>query len=141
MTKYKEDSTFNKISIYIKYRFVFCKIFKTIGIGNILLDSIPIGWKIAFGVPMCEDIKKEIKDKHIKKYKIHDMKEKFGHLMVYATHDLDCIDKYKDVSKRTCIICGKNAKMTCISGYINPICIDCFPSMRVKKSDYDKYVI
>jgi hypothetical protein len=56
------------------------------------------------------------------------IKEKFGELRWYdefSTQDVqDIIDKYEDISRRTCLICGKPAtKMS--TGWISPYCDDC----------------
>lgn len=43
------------------------------------LDSMPIGWRKAFGLQMCKDIKKELKKhNYLYKYRITQIKEKFG---------------------------------------------------------------
>ena len=91
---------------------------------------MPSGWKKAFGLQMCEEIKQELlKTKGlIFKYRITQIKEKFGGLRWYdqnTTNEiLSIIAKYEDLSYKTCISCGKPA--TKISkGWISPYCDDC----------------
>ena len=94
------------------------------------LDSMPKGWRDAFGIQMCKDIKKELK-KHrglLRKYRIVQIKEKFGGLRWYSswsTKELDdIIDKYEKLSFKTCIQCGKPAEYIS-AGWICPFCSDC----------------
>lgn len=95
------------------------------------LDAMPEGWRKAFGIQMCKELKKELKKhKFLYKYRITQIKEKFGGLRWYDTGSpkdseiWDIIDKYTQISYRTCIVCGKPA--TKISkGWISPFCDDC----------------
>lgn len=95
------------------------------------LDAMEPGWKKAFGIQMCKEIKKELKKhKFLYKYRIVQIKEKFGGLRWYDSGTpkdskiFDIIDKYAQISYRTCGICGKPA--TKISkGWIYPYCDDC----------------
>lgn len=93
------------------------------------LDSMEIGWRRAFGIQMCKEIKVALKKNHyLYKYRITDIKEKFGGLRWYdagAPKEVyDIITKYEQISYRTCIMCGKPA--TYISrGWISPYCSDC----------------
>lgn len=90
------------------------------------LDRMPEGWKKAFGIQMCKDIKAQLKKEHyLYKYRITDIKEKFGTLRWYDfEHSVavgDIITIYEHISRNTCIVCGKPA--TKISaGYICPYC-------------------
>lgn len=91
------------------------------------LDAMETGWRKAFGIQMCKEIKAELK-KHpglMKKYRITQIKEKYGSLRWYdsfSTKEIfDIISKYEDISTTTCIVCGKPA--TKIStGWICPYC-------------------
>ncbi len=96
------------------------------------LDEMPDGWRNAFGLQMCEEIKqallKDGGEKLLNEYKIDQIKEKFGYLRWYdswATPKVqDIISKYETLSARTCIGCGKPA--TKISrGWICPWCDSC----------------
>ena len=97
------------------------------------MDSMPQGWRIAFG----DDLLKEL-DSILRKYECQDsyyilqVKEKYGGLRWYDNgiygegYDdyWKCMDKYEQLSYKTCIVCGKPAKyMT--RGWIIPICRDC----------------
>lgn len=95
------------------------------------LDAMESGWRKAFGIQMCKEIKKELKKhKFLYKYRIVQIKEKFGGLRWYDSETpkdskiFDIIDKYTQISYRTCGICGKPAtKMS--KGWIYPYCDDC----------------
>lgn len=89
------------------------------------LDDLPNGWRIAFGKDLLIDIKKElIKRGILYKYHIFQIKEKYGGLRWYDNYNLSCLQKYEDLSYKTCIECGKPA--TKIStGWICPWCDDC----------------
>ena len=97
------------------------------------LDAMPVGWRKAFGIELCKEIKKELKKhNYLRKYRIMQIKEKYSELRLY-----DCgspngciqpiIDKYTDISYNTCIICGKPAHYH-TEGYILPYCDEHKPS-------------
>lgn len=107
------------------------------------LDSMPTGWKKAFGEQMCEEIKQELEDKGIlDKYRISQIKEKYGMLCWY---DFGCtekmlheiIPKYEELSKHTCICCGKPATKVTL-GWISPYCDECCP-MNEYATPIDEY--
>ena len=96
-----------------------------------LLDSLEPGWRKAFGVQLCNELKTQLKKDHcLYKYRITQIKEKWGYLHWYDNgHSQavrDVLSKYEDISWNTCIMCGKPAtKIT--AGWISPYCDDCFP--------------
>lgn len=94
------------------------------------LDDMPDGWRKAFGIQMCKEIKKALKKKKgaLRHYRIVQIKEKFGGLRwydnTYAEEIQAIIRKYEQISFRTCINCGEPAE--CIStGWISPYCNKC----------------
>ena len=96
------------------------------------LDYMPDGWRKAFGEQMCEEIYQALLKKGgeeaVNKYRIIQIKEKWGYLHWYdsgGNTEIDkIIGKYEDISSVTCIRCGKPA--TKISkGWISPFCDDC----------------
>ena len=93
------------------------------------LDSMPIGWRKAFGEQLCEELKQElIKIGCLYRYRVYQIKEKFGSLRWYGNFENDSIakilEKYEEKSKYTCIRCG--APATKISrGWISPYCDKC----------------
>ena len=95
------------------------------------LDAMESGWRKAFGIQMCKEIKVQLKkDHYLYKYRIAQIKEKFGYLHWYdegsSREVQDIISKYEDISWDTCLVCGKPAtKIT--SGWISPYCDDCYP--------------
>lgn len=96
------------------------------------LDDMPDGWRNAFGLQMCEELKQALLEEGgerlLKEYKIVQIKEKFGYLRWYdswTTNKVqDIIHKYEDISARTCIQCGKPATRI-TTGWISPYCDDC----------------
>jgi hypothetical protein len=94
------------------------------------LDSMPDGWRNAFGTQMCEDIREILlKAKYLKRYRIAQIKEKFGRIRWYDNGTPDsiydeignCIKKYEEISGRTCILCGEPA-VGVTRGWISPFC-------------------
>lgn len=94
------------------------------------LDAMPKGWKKCFGISMCKEIKASLKrSNYLYKYRIMQIKEKYGSLRWYDAGSPEevkkIIQKYEYISERTCIICGRPA--TKISqGWISPYCDDCY---------------
>lgn len=100
------------------------------------LDAMDAGWRKAFGIQMCKEIKKELKKhKFLYKYRIFQIKEKWGYLHWYDSgipkdsKIYDIIHKYEQISAKTCGVCGKPAtKIT--KGWIYPYCDDCIDPGR-----------
>ncbi len=94
-----------------------------------MLDEMPSGWRESFGEQLCEELRMVlIKEGLLEKYRIHQIKEKFGSLRWYGNFENDSIakilEKYEEKSKYTCIRCG--APATKISrGWISPYCDKC----------------
>ena len=98
------------------------------------LDSMDKGWREAFGMNFCKDLRKALIRtggyKLLFGFRILQIKEKDGRLEVYCIGYNDeinkVISKYSKKKKKTCIRCGKPA--TWISkGWISPYCDDCVP--------------
>ena len=116
------------------------------------LDDIPVGWKIAFGEMMCEEIKQElIRCNYLNEFRIVQAKEKFGGLRIYTNGEpVDCkvqqiIDKYSALSENICVICGKPDVPITNNGWISPYCKKCFttPNDWYKKefpNEVDKWI-
>ena len=94
------------------------------------LDSMPDGWRKAFGEQMCEDIREElVRAEYLDQYRITQIKEKYGTLCWYdfgCTERMlrDIIPKYEHLSARTCIRCGNPATKVS-TGWISPYCDTC----------------
>lgn len=97
------------------------------------LDSMPLGWNIAFGEIMCEEIRDElIRVNYLNHYRILDIKEKYGSLRWYdagAPKDSnihDIIMKWEHISNYVCQTCGSTKNVMNTAGYwIESICKDC----------------
>ena len=97
------------------------------------LDDMPHGWKRAFGKQMCEEIREVlIKGGYLYNYRVAQIKSKWAELRWYdegAPSSIyrelqDVIGKYTELSRKTCICCGRPAtKLSC--GWIDPFCTKC----------------
>ena len=109
------------------------------------LDAMEPGWRKAFGIQMCKEIKKELKKhKFLYKYRIVQIKEKWGYLHWYDggtpkdSKIYDIIRKYEQISAKTCGVCGKPA--TKISkGWIYPYCDDCIGDRNFTEIDKNPF--
>ena len=117
------------------YRFLEC----CIGVFHIIpayteLDALDKGWRKAFGIYICKDIKRALLAdggwKRLKMYRIDQIKEKFGELCWYDHGGNEetnrIIAKYTYISRYTCITCGKSADYV-TRGWIEPYCKEHLP--------------
>lgn len=111
------------------------------------LDSMPSGWRIAFGEQWAKEVQETINKlpkQERERIRIMDLKEKYGGLRAYFsyyTEELDnVLSKYEKLSERTCIICGASA--TKIStGWISPYCSSCAGRIKFRNFvDIDKWL-
>lgn len=99
-----------------------------------MFDFMPKGWRKAFGLTFCEELKEALhklpKDE-LKSFWIYDIKEKYGTLRIsctwYTKEIDDVISKYEKLSQKTCINCGKPAEVI-TRGWISPYCKECIPN-------------
>lgn len=107
------------------------------------LDGMEPGWRKAFGIQYMKELKKQLKkDKMLFKWRIMDIKEKWGQCQLYCNYGSDnlykIIDKYEELSYKTCINCGKPA--TKIStGWISPYCDDCIGDRSFTELDKNPF--
>jgi len=102
------------------------------------LDAMDKGWRTAFGIQLCKELKQVLKKNHfLYKYRITQIKEKWGVLCWYDNaYNLtkDVLGKYESISYRTCITCGKPAKYrTPIELWECPYCAEHVPNNIYKK--------
>lgn len=95
------------------------------------LDDMPKGWRMAFGERICAEIKDAlIEDGELDSYRVNQIKEKYGELRWYDggtrqnSRVPQIIDKYTEISRTTCVVCGKPATRITL-GWISPFCDDC----------------
>lgn len=107
--------------------------------------SIPKGWRKAFGIQMCNEIKQSLKRHNYRDFHITDIKEKWGSLDIFVSacpkEVSDIINKYEYISSHTCIECGRIATRRS-QGYILPYCDHCGKenlSYTHYYKDYDFY--
>lgn len=111
------------------------------------LDAMETGWKNAFGIQMCKEIKVALKKNNcLRKYRITQIKEKYGSLRWYdagAPKEVyEIISKYEQISAKTCIICGKPAEYIS-KGWISPYCGNCIGNRnytKIGENNYDEMV-
>ena len=105
--------------------------------GHTELDGMETGWRKAFGIQMMKEIRKQlVKEGCLFKFRITDLKEKYGSFRMYhnGSREIDAIiDKYEDISRKTCLICGKPATEF-LGPYEMPYCSDC---CRPRKEEVD----
>lgn len=103
---------------------------------NSWADFIPAGWFCSFGEFFLEDLdialKKTYPDGIPEDFHILNIKEKWGKLRVYLSHDSEYIEdvlcKYEYISSFVCIECGAPypfAQMT-YGSWIMPLCERCY---------------
>lgn len=115
-----------------------------VSFGYTELDAMPDGWRKAFGIQMCQELRetllKEGGYKFLRSYRILQVKEKYGELRWYChpgTHEIyNVINKYEELSRNTCIICGEPAKYRTIS-WINPVCEKHLPEYNRDCGDFE----
>jgi hypothetical protein len=98
------------------------------------LDALPSGWRKAFGIYICKDLKRALLEdggrKKLRGYRIEQIKEKFGELCWYDHGGNEetnrIIYKYTYISLHTCIVCGKSADYV-TRGWIEPYCKEHLP--------------
>lgn len=98
------------------------------------LDALDTGWRKAFGIYICKDLKKALLAdggrKRLRRYGIDQIKEKYGELCWYDHGGNEetnkVIAKYEYISKHTCITCGKSADYV-TRGWIEPYCKEHLP--------------
>jgi len=102
------------------------------------LEELPIGWRIAFGNQLADDVIALAKKYNFEdEYEVLQIKEKFGGLRWYAGHvpqemhaeHSDLIHKYETMSYRTCILCG-NAAAAPKTMFDQPICDECKDNLK-----------
>jgi hypothetical protein len=98
------------------------------------LDALDKGWRKAFGIYICKDLKRALLEdggrKKLRGYRIEQIKEKFGELCWYDHGGNEetnrIIYKYTYISLHTCIVCGKSADYV-TRGWIEPYCKEHLP--------------
>lgn len=93
------------------------------------LDMMPDGWRKAFGIQICKEIKQSLLRNGgraaLKAYRILQIKEKYGELRWYdngAPEEVNkIVEKYEYISRCTCIECGAPAKYF-TQGWYSPYC-------------------
>lgn len=104
------------------------------------LDAMDKGWKKAFGIQMCKEIKVALKQsKQLYSYRIDQIKEKFGALRWYDSGSnkevQDIIKKYEYISYYTCIVCGKPAHFL-TNKWISPFCEEHAPHSTMERREF-----
>lgn len=95
------------------------------------LDQLPDGWRKAFGLNLCEELKQELlKYNYLDDYRLCQVKQKYGTLRWYdngfpsGSAIPEIINKYEDFSMCYCPVCGKPTKYY-TKGWISYLCEDC----------------
>ena len=104
------------------------------------LDAMDSGWRKAFGIEICKEIKQALKkNSYLRQYRIMQIKEKWGELCWYDAcapkEVFDIVRKYEYISYNTCIECGKPAKYRS-TGWVEPYCEQCLPQTVRDSGNY-----
>jgi len=104
--------------------------------GYTILDSMPSGWRKAFGEQMCEEICAALReDEALSQYKIVEIKEKYGCLCWYdhggTEKTKEIVHKYEGISRKTCIVCGQPATWLSV-GWVEPLCDRCVKPVTLR---------
>ncbi len=95
------------------------------------LDDLPNGWRKAFGLQMVKELDKILrKANYQNKYRIVQIKEKYGELRWYdngvpkTIFEEYCkwLTKYEELSKHTCLVCGKPGEIDYTQYWLTPLC-------------------
>ena len=110
---------------------------------NTLFDDIPKGWRKAFGLMFCEDLRNElVKYNYLKQYRVVQIKEKYAGLRWYDNGSPgnvnNIINDYSHLSENICINCGKPDVPVTDMGWMLPECEDCFITEQKKRNKYMK---
>ena len=103
-----------------------------------MLDMMPIGWKKAFGVRMCEELREALVESGcLDTYQVLEVKEKYWSLRWYSiggTEQTDEIEnRYMALSEMTCIQCGEPEFMWNSDLSFMPLCSKCADELRKRK--------
>ena len=105
-------------------------------------DAVEPGWNKAFGKQYLDELKKQLKkDKLLYKFRITQIKEKWGKFQLYCyngsnkVHDI--INKYEQLSWDYCKCCGKPAEVIS-TGWISPYCKECAEKYNLKYVEKNK---
>lgn len=110
------------------------------------LSAMPDGWRIAFGEDMCKELKELlVKYNYLDGYRIMQIKEKYGTLRWYDNgfpvdgwdEYHDWLRKYEDLSKFTCMKCGKPATHI-TKAWISPYCAECAAEIESKSKGWER---
>lgn len=113
--------------------------------------DLPVGWVKSFISQMKNELF-ELLGPYAEDFQVLQIKEKWGELRMYwhfpdqdyyTNEDYDyleelepkirgLIDKYVEISKKTCVVCGEPATYTTNFGYITPYCGNCDTKRVIK---------
>ena len=101
------------------------------------LDCMPTGWRNAFGMQLCKELKGIIDKYNLRYYAVHQVKEKFGVLCWYDEGGNDetrkLLSKYMDESSKICQKCGKPAEYI-TTDWIGYYCAECAEPFKHKQN-------
>lgn len=105
------------------------------------LDAMPDGWRKAFGEVWCEEMDKALRSEdYVQKFRIYQIKEKYGQLRVYHNNYADPIvyvtNAFEVISEHVCIRCG--ALDVCVIddyGWYSPLCEKCYSKTSARISE------
>jgi len=96
-------------------------------------DSIPEGWRKAFGKELSRNLRKILKATgELETFQFIQIKQKWGSLRLYtgaiSQEAQEVLSYYEHLSIGYCMYCGKPARY-CTEPYVAYVCEDCFEKM------------
>lgn len=106
------------------------------------VETFGIGWNKAFGKQLCEELREElIKSNYLYQFRFYQIKEKYGQLRIYhnGNREIDhIIDCYSTLSENICYRCGKPDVPMTNTGWLLPMCRECFIKEQKRQNKYRK---
>ena len=112
-------------------------------------DECPRGWT-KLKLDFYREIKSLlIKANYLDKFRISQSKEKYGYWHLYtcgipeeiSKEYYEILKKYENLSEKTCIFCGEEAKMV-DTGWISPICKKCWDKGYISDTrSYEEVIV
>ncbi len=107
------------------------------------IEALPEGWYIAFGEKMIDELNDLlVKYDFVDKYRITQIKEKYGGLRWYDNGFPEAgikeyyawLNKYELLSEKTCMVCGKKGKLRG-GHWVMPLCDEHAKPIKRSKND------
>lgn len=105
-------------------------------------DSIPKGWRMAFGLELINELRNAcVASNFLNEFRILEIKEKYNELRIYCCEYTEPIEqvlnKYETLAKKYCYVCGAPATRVTTT-YILSYCDTHAPGCSISFKDFYK---